>query len=166
MISPGMMNTGSFSNERLKILDLCHHIYKFAEEIYQTLSSQHQEQRDISRMWGELAIDKCNHADAYKMAGKLKGAGLREISGTPESATKFLEKMKQAVRTVRQTPLPLDDAFRFSTRMEEWLIPVHIHNIAHFYRDQDRIMLTSSLKKSNDIVQTLTEHHINYSVFE
>ncbi len=156
----------TFPLEKLKLLDLCHHIHKQAEELYLALSHQHQENREIARLWGELAVDKCNHADAFKMAVKLKGAGLHEINGTLDAAVRFLEKMKQAVKAAKQTPLTVTDSLKFTITMEERLEKFHLLYVVTFYRAQDRDLRTSSLKKCSEIVQIITEHYVNMTLLD
>lgn len=154
----------TISPEQLKMLDICHHIHKQAEEFYLAISDQHREQRPIARMWGELAIDKCNHADAFRMAGRLKGAVIRDIMGASDSAVRLLEKMRTAVKAARQNRLNVDEALRVTINMEENLEKVHIQQVITFLRRQDSSLLTSSLKKNSEIVRALTEHHVNLTL--
>lgn len=156
----------AFQLDQIKLLDLCHHIHKHAEELYLTLSSQQQDDRIIARLWGELAVDKCNHADAFKMAGRLKGTVLREIKGTPDAAVRFLEKMKHAGKVAKQNPLAITDALKFALKMEEGLEKFHILHVATFYREKDLTLLTSSLKKRNEIEQIITEKYVNMTMLD
>jgi len=158
--------TRAFQLDQIKLLDLCHHIHKHAEELYLTLSSQQQDNRIVARLWGELAIDKCNHADAFKMAGRLKGTVLREIKGTPDAAVRFLEKMKHVGKVAKNNPLAITDALKFALKMEEGLEKFHILQVVTFYREKDLNLLTSSLKKSNEIAQIITEKYVNMTLLD
>src|SRR5512137_343833 len=91
----------SWPLERLKVLDICQQIHKHAEEVYLYLSALHQEERAISRIFGELAADKCNLSDAFKMASKLRGSGLSDICISAETAAGQLTKMQTLLKWIQ-----------------------------------------------------------------
>jgi hypothetical protein len=100
--------------EKLKVLDVCQQIFKLAGGVYQYLSDIHREEPDVARMWGLLAIDKCNHAETFKMAVRLKGEGIAEVSVTAGDAAQILERMKAVptgntlLRQSRRCALPCE----------------------------------------------------------
>jgi rubrerythrin len=165
-----MVNDNSASKtwplQKLKVLDICQQIHKHAEEVYQYLSALHQEDTAISRIFGELAVDKCNLSDAFKMASKLKGSGLSDICVSPEMASDQLNKMKSVLKWIQSNPVSVVHALRFAIRMEESLEPVHILNVVRFYYEQDMALMTSNLKKSSNNLHVMTEEYMNLTLFE
>jgi hypothetical protein len=152
--------------EKLKVLDICQQVHKQAEEIYLYLSGQHQEERVFARIFGELAIDKCNHSDAFKMASKLRGGGLSDIRLPAEAATARLNKLRVLHKWVLGNPMTVAQTFRFSIKMEESLEEVHILKVVTFFQEQDMALLTSTLKTSGSTLQMVTEEYMNLTLFE
>ena len=154
----------SWPLELLKTLDICQEIHIYAEEIYLHLSALHHEDREISRIFGELAVDKCNLSDAFKMASRLKGSGLSRICITPEAATELLDKMKTLLQWINSNPVSAVHALRFAIRMEESLEKIHILNAVTFDHDQDRELMTANLKKSSGNLHLMTEEYLNLTL--
>ena len=152
--------------EKLKILDICQEIHIYAEEIYLCLSALHHENRAISRIFGELAVDKCNLSDAFKMASKLKGSGLSEICVSTGTATELLDKMKTLFQWIKKNPVSVIHALRFAIRMEESLEKMHILNVVTFRHEQERELMTANLKKSGSNLHLMTEEYMNLTLFE
>lgn len=148
----------------LLILDLCFEIHKLAEEIYLDLAEAHGEFREFARMWGLFAIDKCNHADTYKMACRLKGDGILKIHGTDEFVRGILSKMKKIPKVNKNKPPSIENALRFSIKMEEFLSNVHFLYIVQFVNEQDAALLSSQLKSSSNILHVLTEEYVNLTL--
>jgi hypothetical protein len=152
--------------EQLKVIDICQHIHKQAEAVYQNLAEMHQENREIARMWGLLAIDKCNHSDTFKMANRLKGEGISEINSSEDLATNLLIKMKSIPKGNRHNPPNILNALRFTVKMEERLKRVHFLHVVKFFNEQDTALMTSSLQSSSSILHMLTEEYLNLTVLE
>lgn len=150
--------------EKLKVLDICQHIHKSAEEFYQYLAEVHRPNREISKMWGLLAIDKCNHADTFKMANRLRGEGISEIYVTVEMATAILVKMKAIPKGTGNSPPALQDALSFAIKMEEKLNSVHFRHVVRFLNEQDMELMSSSLKSSNNIIHMMSEEYVNLTI--
>lgn len=148
--------------EKLKTLDICQHIHKHAEDFYLYLAEVHQGHREIARMWGLFAIDKCNHSDTFKMVSRLKGEGIKEINVSSEMAANILSKVKSIPR--RDNPPSVLDALRFTIKMEENLASVHISHVVKFYREQDTSLMASSLQSSSSIIHAMTEEYLNLTV--
>lgn len=155
-----------WSPEQLKVLDVCRQIHSYAEEFYQHLAEIHRDQHSIARIWGLLAVDKCNHSDTFKMANRLKGEGISEISMPSETATALLAKMKSIPEGVRSSTPSVLEALRFAIKMEENLTRVHFCHVVRFYSQQDMDMLASSLKSSSGIMHMMTEEYINMTLME
>ena len=157
--------TQSSSLEGLATLDTCYDIFKCAENVYQYLASVHTSHTEIARMWGELAVDKCNHADTFRMAARLKGQGVRKIHDSAGTVQKTLVTMK-SISLERSGQIPtVESALRFSLKMEELLAQVHFHVIVEFNNQQDGRLLTSSLQPSNSLLHMLTEEYVNATMF-
>lgn len=152
--------------EMLKVLDICQQIHKHAEEFYLYLAGIHREHCEIARIWGLMAIDKCNHADTYNMANRLKGEGISEIRISPETATNILIKMKALPKGGNRNPPSVVDALRFTVKMEENLSRVHFLNVVKFLKEQDTALMASSLKSSSSILHIMTEEYLNLTVIE
>lgn len=150
--------------ETLKVLDICQHIHKHAEEFYQYLVETHQEHTEIARMWGLFAIDKCNHSDAFKMVSRLRGEGLKEINMSAEVAANILLKVKSIPRGEKHNPPSVLDALRFTIRMEENLASVHFSHVVKFHSEQNASLMASSLQSSNNIIHVMTEEYVNLTV--
>jgi rubrerythrin len=153
-------------HEQLKVLDICQQIYKQAEEFYQYLADIHKEYREIARMWGELAVDKCNHSDAYKMANRLKGDGISGINSPLDNATNLLNKMKSIPKENRINPPSVEEALRFTVKMEESLNALHFIHVVKFFNEQDTFLMASSLKSSSNILHMLTEEYLNLTILD
>jgi uncharacterized protein YneF (UPF0154 family) len=151
----------NWSHETLKVFDICQHIYKHAEEFYQYLGEVHREHGQIARMWGLLAIDKCNHSDAYKMLNRLKGAGIHEINVSVEMATNLLIKMKSIQKDDKKNPPSVLNTLKFVMIMEEKLSTVHIAQVAKLYDKKDEVLLYSALKTSNSIYKMIKDQSIS-----
>lgn len=152
--------------EKLKVLDICQHIHKHAEGFYQYLAEVHQNHREIARMWGVLAVDKCNHSDTFKMANRLKGDGISEIYISADMATKILIKMKTIPKEDRHHPPSVVDALRFAIKMEDKLNSVHFRHVVKFFCEKDMALMTSSLKSNVSIVHMMTEEYVNLTMSE
>jgi rubrerythrin len=151
--------------EKLRILDICQHIFKQAESFYQHLIELHQDQGEIARTWGLLAVDKCNHSDTYKMATRLRGQGIRDICASPDEASMLLSKMKTIPKMINDKQPSVTEALRFVISMEEKLNSVHFRHVVSFFSDSDMQLMSSSLKSSSAIVHELTEEYINLTMF-
>lgn len=154
------------SQELLDVLDVCHDIYKSAEAIYQYLANAHKSSSEIARMWGILAVDKCNHADTFRMAYRLKGQGIRKIHDSGGTARAILAKMKTIQLGKCEPPPSVEAAFRFALKMEEMLAQIHFFQIVEYANDQDGRLLTSSLQSSGSILHMLTEEYVNLTPAE
>lgn len=152
--------------EQLRVLDICQQIFKLAEEFYQYLAEVHQEQGDVARIWGLLAIDRCNHAETFKMSGRLKGEGISEIYITAETALNILDKMKTIPRRDGHKPPSAADALRFAIKMEERLNTVHFRHVVKYFSEPDMDLMVSTLKSSGNILHILTEEYVNLTMFE
>lgn len=152
--------------ESLVVLDLCRNIHTCAEELYLYLADIHREQREIARMWGLLAIDKCNHSDVFNMASRLKGEGISEINCTDTLARNILAKLKSIPKDNRCTPPSIEAALKFMVKLEEYLADVHVFRVVKYISEQDMSLLMSTLKSSATILHMLTEEYINLTVFE
>jgi rubrerythrin len=153
-------------SEQLQLLDTCQQIHKHAEELYLYLARIHQEHRDIARMWGLLAIDKCNHSDTFKMANRLKGDGIREITIAPETAANILAKMKTVPKVESQNSPSVAAALNFTVKMEENLSSVHFQTGVKFISERDTALMVSSLKSNGSILHMLTEEYLNLTILE
>jgi len=151
--------------EKLRVLDICQHIFKQAESFYQHLSGIHQYQGEIARIWGLLAVDKCNHADTFKMATRLRGQGIRDICASSDEAQMLLTKMKTIPKMIGDKPPTVTEALRFVISMEEKLNSVHFRHVVSFISDSDMRLMSSSLKSSSAIVHELTEEYVNLTMF-
>jgi rubrerythrin len=165
MSQPNRPGTSKWPPEMLNVLETCKHIHKYAEEFYQYLSEVHHEHRDIARMWGLLAIDKCNHSDTFMMAYRIKGDGISEISISPEIAAGILAKMKAIPKGDIYNPPSVVDALRFTVRMEENLSNVHFSKVVKFTSEQDSDLMSSSIKSSSYILHLMTEEYVNLTLF-
>jgi hypothetical protein len=155
-----------WSLQKLRVLDICQQIHKHAEDIYLHLSTIHRTDSAISRIFGELAVDKCNLSDAFKMASKLKGSGLSDICITPEMASEQSNKIKALLKWIQSNPVSVVHALRFAIRMEESLEKMHILNVVRFHYEQDMALMTSNLKKSSGNLHMMTEEYMNLTLFE
>lgn len=151
--------------ETLQVLDTCQRIHKRAEELYQYLSGVHQAHRELAQMWGVLAIDKCNHADTFKMAKRLKGQAISEVYLSAEAAATIHNKMKAIPLSATHPPPSELEALRFVVKMEEKLNVVHFCHVVRFFNEQDLALMTSSLKSSGTILHLLTEQYLNMTLF-
>jgi rubrerythrin len=156
----------TFTKEMLRVLDVCHHIHKLAEEFYLYLANSHQGHRDIARMWGLLAIDKCNHSDTFKMAARIKGEGINEVAISMEKASNILNKMKSIPKNDAHTAPTVIEALGFTVKMEEHLSSVHFRQVAKFFNEADSILMTSSLRSSSSILHMMTEEYLNLTMLE
>jgi hypothetical protein len=150
--------------DQLIVLEICQHIHKLAEEFYQYLAGIHQAHPEISRMWGLLAIDKCNHSDTFKMATRLKGQGISAINVSSEAAANILTKMKAIPKNERQHTPSVVDALRFAVTMEENLNSIYFMNVVKFFSAQDTALMVSSLKSNSSILHMMTEEFMNLTV--
>jgi hypothetical protein len=152
--------------EKLQVLDICQHIFKFAEEFYLYLADIHSENTEIARMWSLLAIDKCNHSDTYKFATRLKGEGIKEVNVVPEKAAKILSKMKSIPKSERTKVPAIVDTLIFTIKMEETLNSVHFRQVVEFVCAQDGALMISSLKSSGSILHMMTEEYLSITAVE
>ena len=152
--------------EKLKVLDICQQIQKLAEAFYLHLAEIHREEREIARIWGLLAVDKCNHSDTFKMASRLKGAGISEIYISAETAADLLSKMKTIADGMQLHPPSVVDALRFAIKMEESLHGVDFRHAVKFMSEQDMVLMTSPLKSSRNLVHLMTEEYVNMTLLE
>jgi len=150
--------------EKLFVLDICQQIHKHSEEFYLYLAGIHQEHSDIARMWGLLAIDKCNHADTFKMVYRLKGEKLKEINVSTDAATNILKRMKTIPKGNNCNPPSIIDALRFSVKMEEILGSVHFSQVVKFTCEQDSALMASSLQSNSSILHMMTEEYLSLTV--
>lgn len=156
----------TWSFEKLRVLDLCQHIHKHAEELYQYLAEIHKDQGEIARIWGLLAVDKCNHSDTFKMASRMKGEGIKDIAVTPETATNILVKMKTILKGIKHKRPSVLDALSFAIKMEESLNSVHFRHVVTFVNEQDLEMITSPLRSNASVVHMITEEYVNMTLME
>lgn len=152
--------------EQLEALDTCQRIHKHAEEFYQYLSEIYHQNSEIAKIWGLLAIDKCNHSDTYKMAYRLKGEGIKEINIMPEMADNILAKMKSIPKLDRNNPPSIVDTLKFTIKMEEILKNVHFSQVVKFLRERNSALMASSLKSSSTILHLMTEEYLNLTVVQ
>jgi rubrerythrin len=152
--------------ENLKALDTCRDIHKLAEEFYQYLAEIHHEDREIARMWSQLALDKCNHSNTFKMVDRLKGEGISKINISNELADNILAKMKSILKGKTGNRPSILGALCFSVKMEEKLNCVHLSHVVEFYYEQDAVLMASSLKSTGNILHMLTEEYMNLTVLE
>lgn len=150
----------------MEILDTCQRIHKHAEEFYQCLSEMYHMNREIAKIWGLLAIDKCNHSDTYKMAYRLKGEGIKEIHIIPGMADNMLAKIKSIPAFDRSTPPSVVDMLRFTIKMEESLKNVHFSLVVSFVHERDAALMASSLNSSGTILHMMTEEYLNLTAVE
>jgi rubrerythrin len=153
-------------SESLKALDICQYIHKHAEEFYQYLARIHGEDPEIARIWGLMAVDKCNHSDTFKMASRLKGEGISKIYISSEKATSILNKMKLILSRASQNPPSILEALRFSIKMEENLNCVNFCHVVKFINEQDMVLYTSQLKSSLRIAHMMIEEYVNLTILE
>jgi rubrerythrin len=150
--------------DKLKVLDICQHIHKHSEELYQYLAEIHRGHGEIARIWGLVAVDKCNHADTFKMASRLKGEGISEIYLSPDTAESILAKIKTVLKGFRRNPPSVLDALGFAVKMEENLNNVQFRHVVKLVNDQDVALMTSSLRSSGSVVHMLTEEYVNLTL--
>jgi hypothetical protein len=151
--------------EKLKVLDVCQQIFKLAEEVYQYLIDIHREEPEVARMWGLLAIDKCNHAETFKMAVRLKGEGIAEVNVTAGDAAQILERMKAVPTWNSANPTPSAvEALRFALRMEERLNHVHFRHVFTYHNEPDLHLMISTLRSGSTIIHMLTEEYVNLAL--
>jgi rubrerythrin len=155
-----------WSQDTLVVLEICHDTFKQAEVVYQYLVNAHTDNSEVSRMWGLLAIDKCNHADTFKMAQRLKGQGIRKIHDSEETARSIFAKMKSIPMGKGDILPTVESALRFSLKMEELLSKIHFLQVVEFNNQQDARLLTSSLRSSSSIQHMLTEEYVNLTMME
>jgi hypothetical protein len=152
--------------EKLKVLDVCQQIFKLAEGVYQYLIDIHREEPEVARMWGLLAIDKCNHAETFKMAVRLKGEGIAEVNVTAGDAAQILERMKAVPTWNSANPTPSAvEALRFALRMEERLNHVHFRHVFTYHNEPDLHLMISTLRSGSTIIHMLTEEYVNLALF-
>ncbi len=158
------LNQKSCFQEQSALLDVCHDIYKGAEAIYQYLADAHKAQSEVARMWGVLAVDKCNHADTFRMAFRLKGQGISKIHDSGGKAHSIHAKIKTIHLEHGDSPPSVETSLRFALKLEDMLAQIHFLNIVEFTNEQDKRLLTSSLKTSGGILHMLTEEYINLTM--
>ncbi len=152
--------------EKLKALNTCRDIHKCAEEFYQYLAGIHHDNREIARIWSQLALDKCNHSDTFKMVDRLKGEGISEINISEELADNILANMKSILKGTTGNRPSILGALCFSVKMEEKLSSAHLSHVVEFNSDQDAALMLSPLKSTGNILHMLTEEYLNLTVLE
>jgi rubrerythrin len=152
--------------EKLKALDTCRDIHKLAEEFYQYLAEIHHENREIARMWSQLALDKCNHSNTFKMVDRLKGDGISEINISKELADNILSNMKSILKGKTGNRPSILGALCFAVKMEEKLGSAHLNHVVKFRSEQDSALMVSSIKSTGNILHMLTEEYLNLTVLE
>lgn len=133
----------------LNLLELCADIeIKFAE-LYRFFAELFIENPEISALWNKTANEEDNHAEQFKLAVRLRGAGMETVKVDPSKITYIIEKLNTFLPKFKESNPTLAQALMFAIQLEEKLSDYHMSILVDF-ADNDLAKLFKAMA-NNDI---------------
>lgn len=114
------------------ILNICCEIEETCANIYWFFSRLYKDNTEVSEMWSKTAREEENHAEQFKLACRLRGAGINSLKSDLYKAKTILKKVQSIYEGIQNSSPSLKEALRFSIKMEVSLCEYHMSAIANF----------------------------------
>lgn len=128
----------------LGVLDRCALIELKCAELYRHFERVHADIPEMAALWRKSALEEDNHAEQFKFAERLKGAGMEGVKSDISRIDTILQTLESYLDKIAHSqPTPIE-GLQFAIHLEEVLSEYHMTNVVEF-ADNDLARLFKSM---------------------
>jgi rubrerythrin len=135
--------------ESLSLLELCANIEMKCAEVYRYFAEFFADVPELSALWRKTANEEDDHAEQFKLAGRLWGAGMQNIKADHLKIQLIIEKLNVLLPSLKKSNPTPKQALMFAIQMEEKLAEYHMSTLIDF-ADTNVLNLFKTMAK-NDV---------------
>jgi len=152
-----MTNVAITSVDAKHILTKCSEVEETVAILYRYFSRLHLGDKEISALFFKTALEEDEHANQFKLAYRLHGAGMKSIRTDQQSVDAILNKLKSLYETVQKKSPSVKEALNIAINVESSLSEYHMNSIVVF-EDPSLSKLFTSMRKNDELhVEMLQE---------
>lgn len=133
----------------LSVLDTCSEIEDTVAILYRYFSRLYKDNENISKLFFKTALEEDEHANQFRLASRLYGAGMKSVKSDPQQVESILKRIQSVYDAVKKTPPSMNDALALSVKFEMALSGFHMNSIVVF-DDPNISNLFFSMRKNDD----------------
>lgn len=158
-----MNNDVRASIAETNILLTCSEIEDTVAIIYRYFSNLYSDTKEISDLFFKTALEEDEHANQFRLAYRLHGAGMKTIKADSKQIQAIFEKLRLLYSTIQTTPPSIKQALQLSIKVETTLAEYHMSSMVEF-QDPSLSKLFVSMKNNDDAhVQMLLQASDTYN---
>ena len=116
----------------MRVLDLCTSVEMKCADLYRQLEIIHADFPEIALLWRKTAIEEDNHAAQFKLASRLKGAGMEGVKVNTEKVTFILQSIESYMDKIKNSHPSPTEALSFAIHLEDTLSEFHMSTAVAF----------------------------------
>lgn len=152
-----MRTKESLSISKTHLLQLCAEIEDNAALLYHLFAAQSEQASEIQKMWRTTALEEEEHANQFRLAGRLRGEAIDDVTIDEHQVLRVLGAVKAVIEKAKEKPPSYDQALQLSIQMEEKLAEFHLNSVATFCDDYCAKLFQSMAKNDKIHVARLRQ---------
>jgi rubrerythrin len=142
------------------LLEKCREIELLCKELYDYFTKLYSDNGEAVILWSKTAAEEANHAAQFTMAIRLKKDMPCMIVVDASKVDSVLLQFRSSIAKVKAAPPLLEDALKYSIKLEKYLAEFHLGCIAMFEDDSNRKMFTAMMSSDNKHIESLQAAYV------
>lgn len=130
MAAQSTRSESGLSMEKSFILDQCAQIESKCAEVYRHFAAIHADAAELAALWQKTADEEEDHAQAFRMLGRMKGEGVGGVHADSTGVAAALRKLESLIELLKMSTVPPMEALKLALRMEAYLSQFHVNVVA------------------------------------
>jgi rubrerythrin len=144
-----MSQDAKWSLSETNILNICTEVEDTVAILYRFFSKLFKDNETISNLFFKTSLEEDEHANQFRLASRLYGAGMKSVKTDTRQIESILKKIQSVYEAAQKSPPTLKEALGLSVKIEYALSGYHMNSIVVF-DDPNLLKLFSSMKKNDD----------------
>jgi len=145
------------SLENMALLDICANIETKCAELYRHFSELYVDIPEISALWNKTADEEDNHSEQFKLAVRLRGAGMEGVKADRSRVAILAEQFDSFIPKIKGKPPTPAQALTFAIQLEEKLFEYHMSTLVDFSNSSLEKLFTSMANNDKRHIEMLHE---------
>jgi len=137
------------------LLEKCREIELLCMELYNYFAELYADDASVVSLWSKTAAEEANHAAQFTFALRLKKDLRCTVVVDEALVDTVMLQFRSCIEKVKSTPPKLEDALRFSIRLEQYLADFHFACVAEIGDDSNRKLFNAMMSSDNEHIESL-----------
>lgn len=145
--------------EEEAILGICIKVEEKCAALYRHFEASYRNIPYVARLWETIAKEEDRHAESFRVAARMKGAGIDSI-GSGETDFALLRDVDRFIDSARAKPSTPYDALKFAISLERDIEEFHVVAVLNFHDDVVERAFKNAMAHTRDHIAKL-EHALD-----